>query len=110
MIAPLRVPWIVGRPALLEHAVTDFLNELARQQPWKRARSEALLEDLLAFLDPAAAAPLEALTVQAEAAWLAEQDDFEAAAALLNDLHRFLEDFGWSAPALYRPVLGEPIS
>lgn len=101
----MRVPWIVGREPLVEHAVVDFLAELSRQEPWLGGRYEDLLEDLLEFLQPGALAPLGALTVQAEAAWLAEQADFDTASALLNKFHRFLEDFGWNAPALYVPQL-----
>ena len=40
-LPPVKAPWIVGRPALLEHAAADYLNELARQRPWTRARAVA---------------------------------------------------------------------
>ena len=89
-------PWIVGREPLLEHAAEEFLNEVTRQQPWKRARAEALLEELGEFLQPHGPAPLSALTAGSGAAWLRRQGD-PAAAPLLADFQRYLRDFGWWA-------------
>ena len=94
---PYRAPWIVGRTTLLEHAAEDFLNELTRQQPWRKARAEELLEDLDTFLG--GAAPLAALTGEQAAAWQASlpQEQQPEARELLADLNTYLRDWNWRA-------------
>ncbi|MGX9688250.1 hypothetical protein ACTQ9L_14035 [Deinococcus wulumuqiensis] len=94
---PYRAPWIVGRTTLLEHAAEDFLNELTRQQPWRKARAEELIEDLDTFLG--GAAPLSALTEDRTAAWQASlpPEQQAEARALLTDLHTYLRDWNWQA-------------
>jgi hypothetical protein len=44
-------PWIVGRPALFEYALEDFLGELGRQRPWTRTHVQQSLEGLEAWLE-----------------------------------------------------------
>ncbi|WP_019584735.1 hypothetical protein [Deinococcus apachensis] len=96
MISPGKAPWIVGRPILLEHAAADFLNEVTRQTPWRRARFEALLESLDEFLG--APAPLLAYTQLTGEAWLHSLP----AADLLTEFRAYLRDWGWLEAA--RPV------
>ncbi|GGK41697.1 hypothetical protein GCM10008955_39370 [Deinococcus malanensis] len=90
-----RAPWIVGRTVRLEHAAEDFLNEVTRQQPWLRARYEALLEDLDDFLG--GAAPLSALTTEQTSAWQTSLDAStrEDPAAMLRDFTTYLQDWHW---------------
>lgn len=97
-----KAPWIVGRPALLEHAAADFLNEVTRQTPWRRARYEALLESLDAFLGEPA--PLLAYTRLTGEAWrrTLPGDEREFAAELLAEFRAYLRDWGWLDAA--RPV------
>ncbi|QII22215.1 hypothetical protein G6R31_14350 (plasmid) [Deinococcus wulumuqiensis R12] len=87
----------MGRTTLLEHAAEDFLNELTRQQPWRKARAEELIEDLDTFLG--GAAPLSALTEDRTAAWQAglPPEQQAEARALLADLHTYLRDWNWQA-------------
>ncbi|GBF06417.1 hypothetical protein DAERI_090003 [Deinococcus aerius] len=102
MISPGKAPWIVGRPILLEHAVADFLNEVTRQTPWRRARYEALLESLDEFLG--APAPLLAYTRLTGEAWLRSlpAEDQAPAEELLSEFRAYLRDWGWLDAA--RPV------
>lgn len=92
---PYRAPWIVGRTTLLEHAAEDFLNELTRQQPWRKAHAEELLEDLDTFLG--GAAPLSALTDEQGAAWQASlpAGEQEEARALLDEFLTYLREWKW---------------
>lgn len=86
---------IVGRPALLDQAAADFLSEVARQQPWKRSRSEELLESLDGFLGSPAL--LASYTPQAAAAWrqTLPPTEQEAAGRLLTDFDLYLQEWGW---------------
>lgn len=95
-------PWIVGRPVLLEHAADDFLNEVTRQTPWRRARYETLLESLDGFLG--APAPLLAYTRLTGEAWRKSltAEDQALAAELLTEFRAYLRDWGWLDSA--RPV------
>lgn len=97
-----RAPWIVGRLVLLEHAADDFLNEITRQTPWRKARYEALLEGLDDFLG--APAPLLAYTRLTGEAWRRSlpADDQTTAAELLTEFRAYLRDWGWLDSA--RPV------
>ena len=101
-LPPVKAPWIVGRPALLEHAAADYLNELARQRPWTRARAEELLERLDTHLGEPA--PLLAYTRLTGEAWLRTlpEHDRTEAADLLSDFRAYLRDWGWLDHA--RPV------
>ncbi|GAA5512260.1 hypothetical protein Dcar01_00974 [Deinococcus carri] len=97
-----RAPWILGRPVLLEHAAEEFLNEITRQQPWRRARYEALLESLEESLGHPA--PLLAYTRLTGETWrraLPEEDRADAA-ELLDAFRAYLRDWGWLDHA--RPV------
>lgn len=90
-----RAPWIVGRTALLEHAAEDFLNEVTRQTPWRKARFEALLDRLGEHLgDPV---PLADVTAGRLAAWHAAlpAGDQADAAELIGAFQAYLLDWGW---------------
>lgn len=97
-----KAPWIVGRPVLLEHAADDFLSEVTRQTPWRRARYEALLESLDEFLG--SPAPLLAYTPLTGEAWLRSlvAEEQAHAAELLSEFRAYLRDWGWLDAA--RPV------
>ena len=97
-----KAPWIVGRPVLLEHAAADFLNEVTRQTPWRRARYEALLEALDSFLGRPA--PLLAYTRLTGEAWCRSLPEAEQAVAaeLLSEFRTYLREWGWLDSA--RPV------
>jgi len=97
-----KAPWIVGRPVLLEHAADDFLNEVTRQTPWRRARYEALLEAFGDFLG--SPAPLLAYTRLTGKAWLLTLPLGERAVAaeLLTEFRAYLREWGWLDSA--RPV------
>jgi len=101
-LPPVKAPWIVGRPALLAHAAADYLNELARQRPWTRARAEELLESLEGHLGEPA--PLLAYPRLTGEAWLRTLPGEERpeAAELLGDFRAYLRDWGWLDQA--RPV------
>ncbi len=91
-------PWVVGREALLEEAIDDFLHEMTRQQPWLRARYEALLGDLSGCLEAKldAPAPLSALTQGRASAWLTAQKGERALAeSALNGFADYLVKWGW---------------
>ncbi|MFC4638328.1 hypothetical protein [Deinococcus hohokamensis] len=96
MSLPLpKAPWRVGRPARLEEAAHEYLGELTRQQPWRRARAEALLDDLDEFLGGAAS--LGALCPDRLAAWQASlpEPDQEEAATLTRDFLTYLRQWHW---------------
>jgi hypothetical protein len=59
-------PWIVGRPALLEYALEDFLGELGRQRPWTRSHVQDLLESLNVWLEVQMGQPVILEQLQAE--------------------------------------------
>lgn len=90
-------PWVVGREALLEEAVDDFLHEMTRQKPWLRARYEALLEGLTAHLSAERPAPLSALSREPIDAWLKVwlTDDRAFAERALGDFSDYLVKWGW---------------
>lgn len=90
-----KAPWIVGRPVLLEHAAEDFLSEVTRQTPWRRARYEELLGSLDAFLG--APAPLLAYTRLTGEQWCRSlpSPDREEAADLLTEFRAYLREWGW---------------
>ena len=95
-------PWVVGREALFEDAVDDFLHETTRQKPWLRARSEAELGSLNAYLDRVldGPAPLEALSKRHADAWLRglgehTQGERALAARALAEFSDYLVKWGW---------------
>lgn len=95
----LSAPPIVGREALLDYAVEDFINEVTRQKPWRRARYEALLESLADHLSAALTqpAPVSALNWARAHAWLqtlpAEQRPLAEDA--LRELSDYLVTWNW---------------
>ncbi len=95
-------PWIVGREALFEDAVEDFLHETTRRKPWLRARFEAQLEDLNAYLDRVldGPAPLKALSRRHANAWLhglseRAQGERSLAERALTEFADYLVKWGW---------------
>lgn len=98
----VKAPWIVGRRVLLSHAADEFLSEVTRQTPWRRARWEELLEALDAFLGEPA--PLLAYTRATGVAWLSalHEDEREDAQEMLGEFRAYLRDWGWLDSA--RPV------
>ncbi|CAM3562777.1 hypothetical protein [Deinococcus frigens] len=88
-------PWIVGRPARFSDASEDFLNELTRQQPWRKARSEAWLEVLSDVLgDPALSAAFPDAGANAWLAGLSAPEQTEAR-AVLAEFKAYLNEWGW---------------
>ena len=65
-------PWVVGREALLEEALDDFLHETTRRQPWLRVRFERLLRGLVEAVETELGepAPVSALTRERGGLWL----------------------------------------
>lgn len=95
-------PWVVGREALFEDAVEDFLHETTRQKPWLRARFEGELKGLNAYLDGVLGgpAPLKALSKRHADDWLrspSERTQGERALAerALAEFSDYLVKWGW---------------
>ncbi len=92
-------PWVVGREALLEYAVEEFLHEMTRQKPWLRARYEAFLGDFSAKLEAKLGypAPLAALTHKRAHLWLRAQAKGQRplAEGALNGFADYLVKWGW---------------
>jgi hypothetical protein len=92
-------PWVVGREALLEEAVDDFLHEMTRQKPWLRARYEVLLGSLNVHVDAGLErpAPLTALTRKRADAWLTSlaTEGRPLAESALSDFTDYLVKWGW---------------
>lgn len=90
-------PWVVGREALFADAVDDFLHETTRQKPWLRARFEAQLEDLNAYLDRLldGPAPLKALSKRHANAWLRGLSERAQGERALAEFADYLVKWGW---------------
>jgi len=92
-------PHVVGRTALLEDAVDDFLHEMTRQKPWLRARYEALLGALNEHLDGElnAPTPLTAFSCERADAWKGTLPPQQRALAerALGDFADYLVKWGW---------------
>ena len=92
-------PWVVGREALLEEAIEDFLHEMTRQKPWLRARYEALLGGLNVYMDAEFERPalLTALTRKQADAWLKSLSakGRPLAESALADFSDYLVKWGW---------------
>ncbi|MFK7603946.1 hypothetical protein ACI3L1_17240 [Deinococcus sp. SM5_A1] len=91
-------PWIVGRPARFSDAAEDFLNELTRQQPWRKVRCEAWLGALGERLnDPALGAVFPDAQVDV---WLhtCPENERAEASALLAEFETYLCEWGWLTP------------
>ncbi|MDV6376047.1 hypothetical protein [Deinococcus arenicola] len=91
-------PWIVERPARFSDAAEDFLNELTRQQPWRKARCEEWLEALSDALgDPILGA---AFPEDQAHAWLCTLPDAEEleGRALVGEFDSYLREWGWLTP------------
>ena len=102
MSSPNRVftsasPWVVGREALLEDAVDDFLHETTRQKPWLRARFGAQLTGLNAHLDGVLGgpAPLASLSRERADGWLRGVADRAMAERALAEFADYLVKWGW---------------
>jgi hypothetical protein len=91
-------PWVVGGPALLEHALEDFDAEITRQSPWLRTRYAAVLEQLQNDLDlEFGQTPLAVVTTERMGAWLetVDSDESEFVARVVHDLQTYLITFAW---------------
>ena len=92
-------PHIVGREALLDYALEDFMGEVTRQKPWRRARYETLLgslsERIGAELDQPA--PVTALNQTRAQAWLQTfpNEQRSVAEEALRDFANYLVSWGW---------------
>ncbi len=94
----MAAPWIIGREALLDDALEDFLAKLTRQRPWLRTRYGALLQDLKGLLDrELGLTPLTALTPDRTAAWLAglAPEKRLLAEEALQDFDTYLMEWAW---------------
>ena len=88
-------PWIVGRPARFSDAAEDFVNELTRQQPWRKARCEAWLEAVSGALgDPVLSAAFPNAEVNAWLATLSGPEQSEAR-VVLAEFKAYLREWGW---------------
>ena len=87
--------------ALFGDAVDDFLHETTRQKPWLRARFEAQLKGLNAYLDSVldGPAPLKALSKRRADAWLRGLNERTTERALaeraLAEFADYLVKWGW---------------
>ncbi|MBZ9749436.1 hypothetical protein K7W42_01030 [Deinococcus sp. HMF7604] len=101
-VVAVKAPGPVGRTLLLEHAAADFLVEITREKPWRRARYEDLLDTLETYLGRPA--PLLAYTRATGEAWLRalHESEREDARDLLTEFRAYLRDWGWLD--LARPV------
>jgi hypothetical protein len=92
-------PWIVGRPALFEYALEDFLGELGRQRPWTRSRVGEWLEGLEAWLEARLGRParLEEVSAEGVTDWLESLpfDDRADAQDALRGFAEYLTGWGW---------------
>jgi len=92
-------PWVVGREALLEYAIDDFLRTMARLKPWLRARYEAFLGALNAQVDVELdrPAPLTAFSRERVDAWLKSlsSEQRPLAESALSDFADYLAKWGW---------------
>lgn len=88
-------PWIVGRPARFSDAAEDFLNELTRQEPWRKVRGEAWLEALGDALgDPVLGAAFPEAGANAWLATLSGPEQTEGR-AVLAEFKVYLREWGW---------------
>jgi hypothetical protein len=91
-------PWVVGSPALLEHALEDFDSEITRQTPWLRTRYAGVLEQLQNDLDlEYGQTPVALVTTERLGVWLETVDanEHEFAARVIQDLQSYLISFAW---------------
>ena len=92
-------PHIVGREALLNYAVEDFIHEVTRQKPWRRARYETLLKSLNEHLDTrlGQTAPVMALDAARAETWLLTLPAAQRPLAedALNDFADYLVTWNW---------------
>ena len=92
-------PHVVGREALFEDALDDFLHALPRQKPWMSTRYEALLSELSGHLNAelGSPAPLTAFTQLRVCSWLGvlSEEKRSLAARAVHELENYLVDWGW---------------
>ncbi|MGL4611870.1 MAG: hypothetical protein ACRCYY_19695 [Trueperaceae bacterium] len=94
-----QAPHVVGQEPLLEYATDDFLRRTTRLKPWRRARYEALLEHLDAYLCDflKRPTPLNAFVTPLTENWLKrlklEEQTF--AKELLEEFETYLIEWGW---------------
>jgi hypothetical protein len=94
-----QAPHVVGQEALLEHAVDDFLRRTTRLKPWRKARYEALLEDLDGYLQELLKrpTPLNAFVTPLTENWLKQVaiEQQELARELLGEFETYLVEWRW---------------
>ena len=94
-----RSPRVVGRQALLQDALDDFVHTLPRQAPWLLARYEALLGEFDCFLEAKLGRPvlLNEVTQSQVDAWLGAlpKEQREFAKRAVQDLEAYLLAWGW---------------
>jgi DNA-binding transcriptional MocR family regulator len=94
-----QAPHVIGQEALLEYAIDDFLRRTTRLKPWRKARYEALLENLDSYLQDLLKrpAPLNAFVTPLTDNWLKqvtiEQQD--CARELLEEFETYLVEWCW---------------
>jgi hypothetical protein len=91
-------PWVIGGPALLEHALEEFDSEITRQTPWLRAQYATVLEQVQHDLDlEYGQTPLAVVTSERLGVWLETVPAIERefAAGVVRDLQTYLIEFAW---------------
>lgn len=99
MLSYRSAPPIVGREALLDYAVEDFISEITRQKPWRRARYETLLESLEEHVSAALTrpAPVSVLNQTGANTWLQTlpTEQRPLAEEVLRDFSNYLVAWNW---------------
>lgn len=87
-------PWVVGREALLEYAIDDYLRELGRARPWLGKTHEEVLICLNAHLDEKhGLTPLRVLQSEEVNLWLQAQEP--EAQQVLQDFKAYVTEWNW---------------
>lgn len=87
-------PWVVGREALLEYAIDDYLRELGRARPWLGKTHEEVLTHLNAHLDAKhGLTPLRVLHSEEVNLWVQAQDP--EAQQVMQDFKAYVTEWNW---------------
>lgn len=87
-------PWVVGREALLEYAIDDYLRELGRARPWLGKTHEEVLNRLNAHFDAKhGLTPLRVLQSEEVNLWVQAQDP--EAQQVLQDFKAYVTEWNW---------------
>jgi DNA-binding transcriptional MocR family regulator len=94
-----QAPHVVGQEALLEFAIDDFLRRTTRLKPWRKARYEALLENLDDYLEDLLKrpTPLNAFVTPLTDNWLEQvpNEQHLFARELLEEFETYLVEWAW---------------